>query len=112
MSESKEIDPNQEREFEALLDYLKRSRGFDFTAYKRASLMRRVAKRLQTVGVESYNDYLDYLQVRPEEFSHLFNTVLINVTKFFRDEESWEYIKTDIIPRIIQSKKPGDQIRV
>ncbi|HJQ70509.1 MAG TPA: CheR family methyltransferase [Blastocatellia bacterium] len=112
MSESKKFDPIQEREFEALLDYLKKSRGFDFTAYKRASLMRRVSKRMQTVGVESFNDYQDYLQVHPEEFAHLFNTILINVTKFFRDDEAWEFVKSDIIPRIIQNKKPSDAIRV
>ena len=112
MSDAKKSDPAQDHEFETLLDYLKGSRGFDFTAYKRASLMRRVTKRLQTVGVTSYSDYQDYLQVHPEEFSHLFNTILINVTKFFRDEEAWEFLRTDIIPRICQNKKPGEPIRV
>jgi two-component system CheB/CheR fusion protein len=111
-SNANNSDPKQDHEFEALLDYLKRSRGFDFTAYKRASLMRRVTRRMQTVSVDSYNDYLDYLQVHPEEFSQLFNTILINVTKFFRDEEAWEFLRTDIIPRIIENKKPDKPIRV
>jgi two-component system CheB/CheR fusion protein len=111
MSEAKKTDPNQEREFDILLDYLKRSRGFDFTAYKRASLIRRVCKRLQTLGVETFGDYQDYLQVHPEEFSHLFNTILINVTKFFRDEEAWKFVETTVIPQIVE-KKAKDPIRV
>ncbi|HEX5732908.1 MAG TPA: CheR family methyltransferase [Blastocatellia bacterium] len=112
MSKNQGIDPNQERDFEALLEYLKRSRGFDFTAYKRPSLIRRVIKRMQGVAVDNFADYQDYLQVHPEEFAHLFDTILINVTKFFRDEESWEYLKAEVLPRIIENKKPTDQIRV
>nr|WP_290225204.1 CheR family methyltransferase [Trichocoleus desertorum] len=99
-------------EFEALLDYIKRSRGFDFTGYKRSTLMRRVNKRMQTVGIEGYSTYLDYLEVHPDEFNHLFNTLLINVTSFFRDRPTWEYIASDIIPQILASKKFGDSIRV
>ncbi len=55
-------------EFESLLNHIKRSRGFDFTGYKRTSLMRRVNKRMQTVGIQDYSHYLDYLEVLAEEF--------------------------------------------
>src|SRR5262249_22172797 len=64
--------------FEALLDYLKGTRGFDFTAYKRSSLMRRIQKRLQALTIASYDDYQAYLEAHPEEFPLLFNTILIN----------------------------------
>ena len=78
-------DPATMAEFEALLAHLKQSRGFDFTSYKRSSLMRRVLVRMQTIGVNGFAAYLDFLQVDPEEFTRLFNTILINVTSFFRD---------------------------
>ena len=65
---------------EPLLEYLKKSRGFDFTAYKRATLARRIDKRLQALGLENTNQYLDFLEVHPVEFNHLFNTILINAT--------------------------------
>ena len=71
--------------FEALLDFLKRSRGFDFTGYKRPSLERRFRRRMDAIGCRSYGDYLDYLEVHPEEYEQLFDTLLINVTEFFRD---------------------------
>ena len=85
-------------DFEGLLHYLEQTRGFDFTAYKRSTLERRVQRRMQAVGVSSYDEYLDYLQVHQEEFAVLFNTILINVTSFFRDADVWEMLGRDIVP--------------
>src|SRR4051812_13998683 len=93
--------------FERLLAYLKESRGFDFTGYKRASLMRRVRHQMQQVGVESFDDYYDYLQVHPDEFTALFNTILINVTSFFRDEEAWAYMSGTALPRLLETVGDG-----
>ena len=80
--------------FEALIEYIKTERGFDFTGYKRASLMRRVRRQMQVVGVGSYEEYQDYLQVHPEEFTALFNMILINVTAFFRDADAWQELRS------------------
>src|SRR5688572_21380378 len=103
-------EPEEESsaDFEALLDYLKRTRDFDFTAYKRSSLMRRIQKRLQAVQIEPYGDYLDYLEVHPEEFIQLFNTILINVTDFFRDTPAWDRLAQTVLPKIIDSKRPDE----
>ena len=97
---------------ESLLEYLKQSRGFDFTAYKRSSLARRIDKRLQVHGLEHYSEYLDFLEVHPTEFNHLFNTILINVTSFFRDPPYWEYLATEVLPSILAAKPPADPMRV
>jgi two-component system CheB/CheR fusion protein len=91
--------------FENLLTYIRQNRGFDFTGYKRSTLVRRVTKRLQTLSIEHFSDYIDYLEVHPEEFNYLFNTILINVTDFFRDVAAWEYLEKQIIPNIIKGKK-------
>ncbi|MBV8884748.1 MAG: protein-glutamate O-methyltransferase CheR [Chroococcidiopsidaceae cyanobacterium CP_BM_RX_35] len=98
--------------FETLLEYIKHSRGFDLRAYKRAGLTRRLSKRMQEIEVESYTGYLDYLEVHPKEFVHLFNTLLINVTSFFRDHTVWEYLQSEIIPLIVSRKNPNEQIRI
>ena len=71
--------------FEALLDFLRRSRGFDLTGYKRASLERRFRRRMDAIECRGYAGYLDFLEVHPEEYEQLFDTLLINVTEFFRD---------------------------
>lgn len=105
------MTPSSEREFEQLLDYLKRNRGFDFTGYKRPSLARRIEKRMETVGVSGFQEYIDFLEVHPEEFLALFNTILINVTKFFRDDTSWEYLAEHVLPELLD-RKPSGEIRV
>ncbi|HEX6371901.1 MAG TPA: CheR family methyltransferase [Longimicrobium sp.] len=98
--------------FESLLEFLKASRSFDFTGYKRSTLMRRVAKRMQEVRIEGFDRYRDYLEVHTEEFEALFNTILINVTSFFRDPEAWETLRRDFIPALLDRKAPGALVRV
>jgi two-component system CheB/CheR fusion protein len=88
-------------EFESLIEYLRESRGVDFSGYKRASLVRRVARRCSELGIDTFAAYLDYLQVHADEFPILFDKVLINVTEFFRDPPAWEHLRDSVIPRII-----------
>ncbi|MEO6236046.1 MAG: hypothetical protein ABIQ52_03550 [Vicinamibacterales bacterium] len=65
---------------ERLLEHLRVSRGFDFTAYKRSTLARRIVRRMLTVGMNGFPEYGAYPDGRPDEFEALFNTILINVT--------------------------------
>ncbi|GGU33674.1 CheR family methyltransferase [Lentzea flava] len=104
--------PIPDQDFEEVLQYLKESRGFDFTGYKRTSLMRRVRHRMSQIGVDDYTDYIDQLQVNADEFSVLFNTILINVTAFFRDQEAWTYLREEVIPTLLAERGPDDPIRV
>lgn len=101
-----------EWEFEALLEYLKYSRGCDLTGYKRSNLMRRFRVRMRELKIDSYLDYLHYLQRHSQEYIPLLNTVLINLTSFFRDRASWEYLANELIPQILASKQPDEPIRV
>jgi two-component system CheB/CheR fusion protein len=94
------LSPEAEQ-LEALLEYLRDSRGFDFTGYKRPTLVRRVARRLAELSVDNVSDYIDYLQVHSEEFANLFDKILINVTEFFRDKPAWDYIAQKVVPQII-----------
>ena len=98
--------------FEELLVYLKNNRGFDFTGYKRSSLMRRVRRRMHVVEIDEFDAYQDYLEVHPDEFAYLFNTILINVTSFFRDKAAWEYLAEEIIPQIVEETPEDEMIRI
>jgi two-component system, chemotaxis family, CheB/CheR fusion protein len=95
-----------------LLEHLRQSRGFDFTAYKRASLMRRVLKRMHALDIKSFDEYLDYLQVRPDEFLPLFNTILINVTSFFRDADVWQTFRAVVVPALNGGPERRDPVRI
>jgi two-component system, chemotaxis family, CheB/CheR fusion protein len=106
------VELSADRGLEVLLDYLRRSRGFDFTGYKRTSLSRRIDKRVQEVGADGYLSYLDHLEVDPEEFTQLFNTILLNVTGFFRDPPAWEYLTAEILPKLVAAKAEEEPIRI
>src|SRR5262245_50384789 len=110
MSTRAEPDPV----FEDLLAYIRDERGFDFTGYKRPSLQRRISKRMQDIGITGYEDYQTYLASHQNEFVDLFNTILINVTSFFRDEVAWDYLAAEIVPRIVENHDGSEngQIRI
>jgi two-component system CheB/CheR fusion protein len=91
---------------------LRDSRGFDFTAYKHASLMRRVLKRMHALDVKTFDEYLDYLQVRPDEFMPLFNTICINVTSFFRDADVWDTFRATVVPSLNGGPERKDPVRI
>nr|WP_284699465.1 hypothetical protein [Sphingomonas lycopersici] len=71
-------------EFEALLRHIQESRGLDFRGYKRTSLRRRITLRMEAVNAENFAAYRAHLEAQPSEYEELLNTVLINVTSFFR----------------------------
>ena len=104
--------PRTDLTLEALLTFVKETRGFDFTGYKRSTIQRRVAKRMSAVGAERYDDYLDYLELHGEEFAELFNTLLINTTGFFRDPQTWEYVVDEVVPQLLSAREPESPIRV
>jgi two-component system, chemotaxis family, CheB/CheR fusion protein len=101
-----------EMTLDILLDFVKRTRGFDFTGYKRSTIERRVAKRMGELDIASYDDYVDHLELHPEEFEALFNTILINVTAFFRDAPTWDHLADEVVPQLLASRPPDAAIRV
>ena len=89
-------------DFEKLLEFVRDARGFDYTGYRRPTLMRRVEKRMQAVGSSDWDAYRRYLESHPDEFVELFNVILINVTGFFRDQETWTVVASEVIPKLLE----------
>ena len=102
----------RDEDLEQLLEFLRDERGFDFTGYKRPSLSRRITKRLQERKVAGFAAYRELLQSEPQEFAALFDTILINVTSFFRDGAAWDYVAKEIVPRILAARDAGDPVRM
>jgi two-component system CheB/CheR fusion protein len=67
---------------------------------------------MEKVPIQSYSEYLSYLQKHPDEFTALFNTIEINFTQFFRNPAVWEYLTVEVIPRILANKPADAPIRV
>jgi two-component system, chemotaxis family, CheB/CheR fusion protein len=101
-----------DQEFEGLLEFVRDTRGFDYTGYRRPTLTRRFEKRMQAVGASDWREYRKYLEEHPEEFNELFNAILINVTGFFRDKETWDLVATEVIPQLLEAREPDGTIRV
>ncbi len=90
----------EDRELDTLFELLHREHGFDFSGYKRASLARRVRQRMALLGIGSLADYARHVERNGEELAALFNTLLINVTAFFRDLVAWEALAARVRERL------------
>lgn len=104
-------DPGQLSEVETetlqrILAQVQARTGHDFSQYKRSTILRRVERRMQLNGFGTLDAYLAYLRGNPEESQAMFNDILIGVTNFFRDRDSWIALEQQVIPELIQ--KYGD----
>ena len=103
--------PADEAALVAVLKYLHAQTGHDFTHYKRATVLRRIARRLQVNSLTSIPEYLDVLRTRSGEARALLQDMLIGVTHFFRDRESFAALEAHI-PQLFAGKGKNDQVRV
>ena len=102
----------EEEDFEAVLERIREARNFDFRNYKKATLRRRIQRRMTERGCQTMRSYLGFLDKHPEEFDELISSMLIKVTSFFRDEEMWKELSQKLIPELMSHKRHGDEIRI
>ena len=97
-----------------VVDILKRLTVHDFSLYKPGTLVRRLEHRMGMLGVQidKPETYLARLESDPIEAEQLASLLLINVTRFFRDAEVFDYLAKDIIPGIIAQKHDFDTLRI
>jgi two-component system CheB/CheR fusion protein len=86
--------------------------GHDFSNYKRATVLRRIERRMNVRELFSLPQYVAFLRETPEETTALLKDLLISVTNFFRDPEAFEDLQRDIIPKILEGKTTKDSVRV
>ncbi|HTS89988.1 MAG TPA: protein-glutamate O-methyltransferase CheR [Gemmatimonadales bacterium] len=86
----------------ALVERIAGESGLDVGAYKDRCMRRRIATRMRACGAQSYEEYLRVLDERPEEFERLLDALTINVTKFFRNPETWDYLGRRILPGLLE----------
>ncbi|HVS77216.1 MAG TPA: chemotaxis protein CheB, partial [Steroidobacteraceae bacterium] len=91
---------------------LRRATGHDFSGYKRATIVRRINRRMVVHGLAGIDDYVRLLERTPRESDELFHDMLINVTDFFRDPEVFEAVKAFMLPRLMEHRDPGEPVRI
>lgn len=85
---------------------------FDFSDYKRPTIIRRIVKRMSKNNITLLKDYTEFLKANPSETNNLANDFLISVTRFFRDQEAFEVIKDTVLKDIIDSKLQVDTLKI
>jgi two-component system, chemotaxis family, CheB/CheR fusion protein len=95
-----------------ILSLLQSRSGVNFTQYKQATISRRLSRRMALNHVETLGNYLDLLRRRPAEVDALFDDVLITVTEFFRDPDTFEALTEKAFPTLLRRRKPDEAIRV
>lgn len=94
-----------------VLVFLRTRTGRDFSYYKRATILRRIARRMQVNGVDHLTGYLSYLRTHPGESGALLQDLLISVTNFFRDRDAFAAVE-QMMPQLFEGKTPNDTVRV
>jgi two-component system, chemotaxis family, CheB/CheR fusion protein len=102
---------SEEAALRDVLTFLRARTGRDFTYYKRATIVRRIARRMQVSELDSLTAYLTYLRTHPGESGALLQDLLISVTNFFRDREAFDALEK-IIPELFRNKTQADTVRV
>ncbi|MGQ7934815.1 CheR family methyltransferase [Paraburkholderia sp. D1E] len=100
-----------ERALLGVLATLRARTGHDFRHYKRATILRRIERRLQVNGIPDLQAYQDYVLTHPDETPALLKDMLIGVTNFFRDSETFEVVAREIVPKLFQKKSADDPVR-
>jgi two-component system, chemotaxis family, CheB/CheR fusion protein len=85
--------------------------GHDFSKYKRATVMRRLTRRMQVMRIERLGDYLSLLRDSATEVQMLFCDLLISVTTFFRDADAFKKLEAQVIPRLFDNKDGTNSVR-
>jgi two-component system CheB/CheR fusion protein len=95
-----------------ILAHLRVRTSRDFSKYKRSTVVRRVARRLQVTRTNDLKEYYDFLRDNPDEAQALLGDLLISVTTFFRDADAFAALSKTVFPALFKDRDPNDPIRV
>ena len=107
-----ELDRKDEFTLRDILEVVYKYTSHDFSNYKRPTIQRRLSKRMSLKNIRTLSDYLSFLSKNPSETQALAKEFLIGVTKFFRDAEAFEELKTQVIKPLLDEKKTDEPIKV
>jgi two-component system CheB/CheR fusion protein len=101
----------REKALAGIIDLLNLHIGYDFSNYKRGTVVRRIERRMGLRHIRSHGEYLEFMRSTPEEVEWLFRDLLIGVTRFFREPQAWAELERHVLPRLCKDLEDGDTIR-
>lgn len=102
----------QEQALVSIFTQLRVRTGHDFANYKRATMLRRIERRINVRGLTDITAYAAYLRENPDETHQLLKDLLISVTNFFRDKETFTFLENEILPKLFDGKTSDEAVRV
>ncbi len=103
---------DEEKALAAIITQLRLRTGHDFTNYKRATVRRRIERRITVTEAADLADYAQFIREHPEEARALLKDLLISVTNFFRDQKTFNSLAGNVIPRLFENKGASGHVRV
>ena len=100
------MTPADEHAYAALARRISKGSGLELQAYKDKCIRRRIAVRMRACGVHSYADYHALLDRTPGEFDRLRDALTINVTRFYRNADTWSLLRRSLIPELCRAMRP------
>lgn len=107
-----ETSSNIKNRLEDILYTLEMGSGHDFSSYKTSTLIRRIKKRMTVNQIVNIDMYIEYLNNHYLEVERLFQDILISVTEFFREKDSFKELKEKVIPKIFKRKQKDESVRI
>jgi len=101
-----------ENSVDPVVSWLHKTRGTDFSRYKRPTVERRIRRRMGFLKIVRPEEYIFHLTAHPEEVDSLFEDILIKVTSFFRDTDAFAALRAEVVPFILEHKRADDPVRV
>lgn len=106
------LDERQTGKLRKILSHLRARVGHDFSAYKRSTVLRRLQRRMNLTQSRDMNAYLTLLRSSNGEAEALYSDLLISVTNFFRDPDSFDALEKQVIPKLLEGREAEDRVRV
>src|ERR1700732_1810487 len=104
--------PGSENSLKSIFILLRSKTEVDFSQYRKTTVRRRIQRRMVVHRLEKLGDYLTLLERNPDELDALYEELLIHVTNFFREPETFEVLATVVLPRLLQERGLNDPIRI
>ena len=95
---------------QTILGTVSRQANIDFRPYKASTIIRRIGRRMVATQTRTIRDYADYMQGNPQEIGELVAAFLINVTQFFRDPDAFAFLRSEILPALIETARERDHV--
>src|SRR3970282_1808513 len=101
-----------DKDLQQIKESVLKNHGLDLSYFKPAFLARRIHVRMKMLNMRNSSEYVNFLNSKPNEIGSLYDSLSINVTKFFRDKQVWQFFMQKVIPNLLEVIKSTDTIRI